>query len=84
MVNRPGGNVTGVANLGVELVQKQVEMLHQMVPKVTLIAVLVNPSQPFAEAATKDAPTAGRALGLQRSISRTGAANATSVRRLQP
>jgi putative ABC transport system substrate-binding protein len=64
-LNRPGGNVTGVTNLGVELVQKQVEMLHQMVPKATLIAVLVNPSNPFAEAATKDALTAGRALGLQ-------------------
>ena len=32
-LNRPGGNITGVTNLGVELVQKQVEMLHQMVPK---------------------------------------------------
>jgi len=64
-LNRPGGNVTGVTNLGVELVQKQVEMLHQMVPKATPIAVLVDPSQPFAEAATKDALTAGRALGLQ-------------------
>ena len=64
-LNRPGGNITGVTNLGVELVQKQVEMLHQMVPKATLIAVLVNPSESFAEAATKDALTAGRALGLQ-------------------
>jgi putative ABC transport system substrate-binding protein len=64
-LNRPGGNVTGVTNLGVELVQKQVEMLHQMVPKATLIAVVVNPSNPFAEAATNDALTAGRALGLQ-------------------
>jgi len=64
-LNRPGGNVTGVTNLGVELVQKQVEMLHQMVPNATVIAVLVNPIQPFAEAATKDARVAGRALGLQ-------------------
>src|SRR5437764_11915306 len=31
-LNRPGGNATGVTNLGVELVQKQIEMLHQMVP----------------------------------------------------
>ena len=42
---RPGGNITGVTNLGVELVQKQVEMLHQMVPKASVIAVLVNPSR---------------------------------------
>jgi len=64
-LNRPGGNVTGVTNLGVELVQKQVEMLHQMVPKANLIAVLVDPGLPFAEAAAKDALTAGGALGLQ-------------------
>jgi putative ABC transport system substrate-binding protein len=62
---RPGGNITGVTNLGQELVQKQVEMLHQMVPKASVIAVLVNPSQSFAETATKDALAAGRALGLQ-------------------
>jgi putative ABC transport system substrate-binding protein len=62
---RPGGNVTGVTNLGVELVQKQVEMLHQMVPKATAIAALVDPTQAFAEIATKDALAAGRALGLQ-------------------
>jgi putative ABC transport system substrate-binding protein len=64
-LSRPGGNVTGVTNLGVELVQKQVEMLHQMVPKAAVIAALVNPLQPFAEFATKDALAAGRALGLQ-------------------
>jgi putative ABC transport system substrate-binding protein len=64
-LNQPGGNITGVTNLGVELVQKQVEMLHQMVPKAAVIAALVNPLQPFAEFATKDAIAAGRALGLQ-------------------
>jgi putative ABC transport system substrate-binding protein len=64
-LNRPGGNITGVTNLGVELVQKQVEMLHQMVPKTAVIGALVNPTQSFAEAATKDALAAGRALGLQ-------------------
>jgi len=64
-LSRPGGNITGVTNLGVELVQKQLEMLHQMVPKAALIGALVNPSQTFAEAATKDALAAGRALGLQ-------------------
>jgi len=64
-LSRPGGNVTGVTNLGVELVQKEVEMLHQMVPKAAVIGALVNPAQSFAEAATNDALAAGRALGLQ-------------------
>ena len=44
-LNRPGGNATGVTNLGTELVQKQVDMLHQMVPKATVIAALVNPTR---------------------------------------
>jgi putative ABC transport system substrate-binding protein len=74
-LNRPGGNITGVTNLGVELVQKQVEMLHQMVPKATVIAVLVNPGQPFAEAATKDALAAGRTLGLQIHIAQASSAS---------
>jgi putative ABC transport system substrate-binding protein len=65
-LNRPGGNITGVTNLGVELVQKQVEMLHHMAPKATVIGALVNPVQPLnAGAATKDALAAGRTLGLQ-------------------
>jgi len=62
---RPGGNITGVVNLGVELGQKQVEMLHQIVPKATVIAALVDPTQSFAEVATRDALAAGRALGLR-------------------
>jgi putative tryptophan/tyrosine transport system substrate-binding protein len=65
-LNRPGGNATGVTNLGTELVQKQMEMLHQMVPTATVIAALVNPTQPtLAETATKDAHVAARTLGLQ-------------------
>jgi putative tryptophan/tyrosine transport system substrate-binding protein len=74
-LNRPGGNITGVTNLGVELVQKQVEMLHRMVPNATVIAVLVNPGQPFAEAATKDALAAGRTLGLQIHITQASSAS---------
>jgi putative tryptophan/tyrosine transport system substrate-binding protein len=49
-LNRPGGNVTGVSNLNVELGSKQLELLHEVVPAVTSIAVLVNPNSPaFAE-----------------------------------
>src|SRR5262249_11652404 len=45
-LSRPGGNVTGVTNLGVELLQKQLEMLHQVVPTATVLAGLVNPTFP--------------------------------------
>ena len=63
---RPGGNATGVNNLATELVQKQIEKLHQMVPAATAIAALVNPTNPtLAEPATKEAQAAGRTLGLK-------------------
>jgi putative ABC transport system substrate-binding protein len=66
---RPGGNATGVTNLGTELVQKQIEKLHEMVPKANVIAALVNPTDPaLGEPATKGAQAAARALGLQMHI----------------
>jgi ABC-type uncharacterized transport system substrate-binding protein len=64
-LNRPGGNATGVSMLFVELGPKQLEMLHKLVPKVTVIAVLVNPTMASAEKETQDALAAGRALGKQ-------------------
>jgi putative tryptophan/tyrosine transport system substrate-binding protein len=63
---QPGGNATGVNNLAMELVQKEMEKLHQMVPTATVIAALVNPTHPpLAEPATKEAQAAGRTLGLK-------------------
>jgi ABC-type uncharacterized transport system substrate-binding protein len=63
---RPGGNATGVTNLGTELVQKQIEKLHEMVPKANVIAALVNPTDPaLGEPAMKEAQAAAHALGLQ-------------------
>jgi putative ABC transport system substrate-binding protein len=64
-LNRPGGNATGVSMLFVELGPKQLEMLHKLVPKVAVIAVLVNPTMASAEKETQDALAAGRALGKQ-------------------
>ena len=63
---RPSGNATGVNNLATELVQKQIEKLHQMVPAATAIAALVNPTNPtLAEPATKEVQAAGRTIGLK-------------------
>jgi putative tryptophan/tyrosine transport system substrate-binding protein len=65
-LSRPGGNATGVTNLGTELMQKQIEKLHEMVPTATVMAALINPTDPpLAEPATKDVQAAGRTLGLQ-------------------
>jgi ABC-type uncharacterized transport system substrate-binding protein len=65
-LNRPGGNLTGVTGLGVELGPKQLELLHELVPTTTIIALLVNPTNPtLAETITKEAQAAARRLGLQ-------------------
>ena len=64
-LDRPGGNVTGVTNLSVELVQKQVEMLHELVPTATVTAALLNPTFPGSESQSRDLQAAARKLGLQ-------------------
>ena len=64
-LNQPGGNVTGVSFLLNVLAAKRVELLRAMVPAATEIGLLVNPDNPNAEADTKDAQEAARAIGLQ-------------------
>jgi putative ABC transport system substrate-binding protein len=65
-LNRPGGNLTGVTNVAVELGPKHLELLHEMVPKATVIALLVNPTNPaLAETQSRDLQAASRSLGLQ-------------------
>ena len=65
-LNRPGGNLTGVATLSVQLGAKQLEMLHELVPTATIIALLVNPTNPtIAETLSRDLQAAARTLGLQ-------------------
>jgi len=63
---RPGGNLTGVTTLGVEVGPKQLEALRELVPAASVFAVLVNPTNPtLAEAQTKDLMGAADALGLR-------------------
>jgi putative ABC transport system substrate-binding protein len=65
-LNRPGGNLTGVTTLNVEIGPKRPELLHEMVPTAASIAVLVNPTNPIAaETNVKDLAAAARTLGLQ-------------------
>jgi putative tryptophan/tyrosine transport system substrate-binding protein len=67
-LNRPGGNLTGVTILAVELEPKLFELLHELAPAATVIALLVNPTSPFAETLSRDALAAARALGLQLNV----------------
>src|SRR5262245_25820871 len=62
---RPGGNLTGVTTLNVELLPKRIELLHQLSPTATEVALLVNPTNPSAGALSRDAHAAARSLGLQ-------------------
>ena len=48
-LNRPGGNVTGVTQLNVETVPKRLELLHELIPTASVMALLVNPTDPLAE-----------------------------------
>ena len=63
-LNRPGANVTGVSFLTVELGAKRLDMLRQLVPNATTIAMLVNPGSPDTEAERR-AVQAAQAMGQQ-------------------
>ncbi|MBV8454768.1 MAG: ABC transporter substrate-binding protein, partial [Deltaproteobacteria bacterium] len=64
-LSRPGGNLTGVALLNVEIAAKRLELLHELVPNATVIGVLINPGNPNAESQTRDVQAAAHTLGLQ-------------------
>jgi putative tryptophan/tyrosine transport system substrate-binding protein len=64
-LNRPGGNLTGVALLNDEIGGKRLQLLHELVPKATIMGALVNPTHPGAEFQSRDLQDAARVLGLQ-------------------
>ena len=62
---RPGGNLTGVSSLVVELNPKRFELLRELVPQARVIGMLVNPNNPASERVTRDVQEAARADGVQ-------------------
>ncbi|MGC2827334.1 MAG: ABC transporter substrate-binding protein, partial [Pseudolabrys sp.] len=53
--SRPGGNITGVTTLNVQIAAKRLELVHELLPKATVIAALVNPANPIvAETSERD------------------------------
>jgi putative ABC transport system substrate-binding protein len=65
-LHRPDGNITGVTSLNVEVGPKRLELLHELLPTATVMALLVNPTSPnTTESITKDALAAAHGLGLQ-------------------
>ena len=64
-LNRPGGNLTGVSTLSVETEPKRLELMHELVPTATVMVLFINPTNPNAEAQSRDMQAAARTLGLQ-------------------
>jgi putative ABC transport system substrate-binding protein len=62
---RPGGNVTGLTIMAPDLMAKRLELLKEVVPKVSRVALLQNPDNPASAAQLREAEAAARALGVQ-------------------
>src|SRR6516165_9541642 len=69
---RPGGNLTGVSLINVELMPKRLELICELVPQAGVIAVLVNPNNANTERITRDMEEAARAKGVQLAILKAG------------
>ena len=69
-LSRPGGNITGVANLNSEVGPKKLQLLYELVPTATIIGLLVNPANPGNEIRTKVMQAAARTLGVEMEVLR--------------
>ena len=64
-LNRPGGNATGVNLLTVAMEAKRLQLLHELVPNVAVVAIIVNPNNPQAAEQLQDLQAAARTLGVE-------------------
>ena len=65
-LNRPDGNITGVATLNIEVVPKRLQLLHEVVPSAKVVALLVNPANAtVAEIQSREVRSAAHTLGLE-------------------
>src|SRR5207248_1603841 len=69
---RPGGNLTGVSFIAIELTSKRLELLAELVPQGSVIALLVNPNNSNAERTVRDGEAAARAKGVRLHILKAG------------
>jgi putative ABC transport system substrate-binding protein len=67
-LNRPGGNLTGVAFMGSEIVTKRLDLLHTLVPHAVRIAFLINPVNPSAALMIEDLKAAASSIGIQTEV----------------
>ena len=71
-LNRPGGNLTGVAELNTQVAAKCLEAIHELVPAATLVGLLTNPANPANKTIVREAEIAARILGVDLSILNAG------------
>jgi putative ABC transport system substrate-binding protein len=71
-LNRPGGNATGVSLLTVAMEAKRLQLLHELVPTATVVAIIVNPNNPQADQQLQELQAAARALGVQVEVFKAG------------
>jgi putative ABC transport system substrate-binding protein len=64
-LSRPGGNVTGTTIMGIEMGPKRLDLIRQLVPNATSVAMLVNPKFPLGSIEARDVQSATRSLGMQ-------------------
>jgi len=69
---RPGGNLTGISILTLEMMPKRLQLISELVPKASTIALLVNPNNPNAEPISRGAQEAARITGVQLNILQAG------------
>jgi len=72
-LSRPGGNLTGVSSLSVEVSRKRLEFMREVRPEARLFAVAINPTSPTAESQLKNLQAAAQALGVELAVLRASA-----------
>ena len=71
-LNRPGGNITGIAIMAVQIETKRLELLHELAPTSTSIAILLNPSNAQAQTQEREAQRAARVIGREVLVLKAG------------
>ncbi len=62
---RPGGNITGLANITPDIGGKRLQLLKEVIPRVSRVAILSNPATPYAALVVRETEIAARTLGVQ-------------------
>jgi putative ABC transport system substrate-binding protein len=72
-LSRPGGNITGVSSLSVDVSPKRLELMHELLPSAAKLAVVANPTSPTANSQLQELRSAAEILGVQLQVLNTSA-----------